>query len=217
MVFTLRTGLDFLFQPPRSEEYDFVNIMVVGTSNSKIQLSIYDSFAIGTFRCPSQSPSGTAQLLQHTSHLKVSTQALLVSENLSNPHSIQIVPMDLPFISFSPINLSLLTSKLTTMQKLLRYLKQTQLHMQVEWKNARELPARFLKSVHGGLEEMESGPRTIIPALYHTVVTGHAQGPIREWLVDIVAERVGELTRKSYQSGGLTRLLSRATNAGTRL
>lgn len=99
--------------------------------------------------------------------------------------------MDLPFISFSPINLSLLTSKLTTLQALLRYLTQVQLHMEVEWKNARELPGRFLRSVQGDLEEREDGPRDIVPALYHTVLTGHAHEPVKEWLVDSLAERVG--------------------------
>lgn len=98
--------------------------------------------------------------------------------------------MDLPFISSSPVNLSLLGTKLTTLQKLLRYVKQTQLHMQVEWKNTRELPSRFLRSVQDDLEELPSGPRSIVSALYHTVVTGHAYRPVREWLVDSLAERV---------------------------
>jgi anaphase-promoting complex subunit 4 len=98
--------------------------------------------------------------------------------------------MDLPFLSFSPINLSLLSSKLTTLQALLRYLKQISLHMQVEWKNARELPSRFLRSVQGGLEEMSSGPKNIVSALFHTAITGHAYPAVKEWLVDSLAERV---------------------------
>jgi len=76
------------------------------------------------------------------------------------------------------------------LQTLLRYLKQTQLHMLVEWKNAKELPSRFLRSVQGDLEEMQAGPKNIVPALYHTVVTGHVYKPVREWLVDSLAERV---------------------------
>lgn len=164
--------------------------MVVGTSDGKLQLSIHDSFIIGTFQCPAVGPSTACQMVRHAAHPNVSTHALVLAEKDSGPDELYLLPMDLPFISWSPINLSLLASKLTTLQKLLRYLKQTQLHMLVEWKNARELPSRLLRSVEGDLERMQGGPRGIVAALYHTVVTGHAHGPVREWLVDILAERV---------------------------
>ncbi|KAM4055338.1 anaphase-promoting complex, cyclosome, subunit 4 domain-containing protein [Hirsutella rhossiliensis] len=200
-VFTLRTGIEFLFQPPKPDEYDKVNVMVVGTSDGKLQLSIHDSFIIGAFQCPAVSPSTTCQMIRHASHPNVSTHALVLADKATEPEELHLLPMDLPFISSSPINLSLLASKLTTLQKLLRYLKQTQLHMLVEWKNARELPSRFLRSVEGDLEEMQSGPRGIVPALYHTVVTGHAYGPVREWLVDSLAERGHKRWDKAVVSG----------------
>jgi anaphase-promoting complex subunit 4 len=66
--------------------------------------------------------------------------------------------------------------------------------MQLEWRNTRELPSRFLRSVEAGLEELENGPREVVPALYHTVVTGHVYEPVREWLVDSLAERVSPPT-----------------------
>ncbi|KPM46299.1 hypothetical protein AK830_g353 [Neonectria ditissima] len=201
MVFTLRTGIDFLFQPPKPEDYDQVNVMVIGTSDSKLQLSIYDSFIIGSFPCPTLGASAVSQLVHHASHPQVSTHALLLAEKSEEPAEVHLVPMDLPFISSSPINLSLLASKLTTLQKMLRYLKQTQLHMQVEWKNTRELPSRFLRSIEGDLENMETGPRGIVPALYHTVVTGHAYEPVREWLVDSLAERGHKRWDKAVVSG----------------
>lgn len=166
--------------------------MVIGTDDGKLHLNICDSFTIGSFLCPSPgSTQQPSQLLQHTSNSHVSTHTLLVADRLKRPEKVNLIPMDLPFISSSPINLSFLTFKLTTLQKLLRYLKQTQLHMQTEWKNTRELPSRFLRSIEADLENMPTGPRSIVPALYHTVVTGHAHEPVREWLVDSLAERVG--------------------------
>uniref|UniRef100_A0A0D2XZN0 Anaphase-promoting complex subunit 4 n=1 Tax=Fusarium oxysporum (strain Fo5176) TaxID=660025 RepID=A0A0D2XZN0_FUSOF len=189
LVFTLRTGIDFLFQPPKPEEYDQVSVMIIGTSDGQLQLSIYDSFIIGSFQCPQINPSSSSQLILHASHPQVSTQALLVADKSEEPEEVHLVPIDLPFISSHPINLSLLASKLTTLQKLLRYLKQAQLHMQVEWRNTRELPTRFLRSIEGDLENLETGPRSIVPALYHLAVTGHAYEPVREWLVESLAER----------------------------
>lgn len=158
--------------------------------DGSLHLSIYDSFVIGKFPCPVPATSAKCRLVRHASDPQVSTHALLLSPKPDEADRIFFVPMDLPFIWSSPINLSLLTSKLTTLQNLLRYLKQTQLHMQVEWKNARELPSRFLRGVSEDLENVPQGPRSIVPALFHTVVTGHAQEPVREWLVDSVAERV---------------------------
>ncbi|CAI6082187.1 unnamed protein product [Clonostachys chloroleuca] len=201
-VFTLRTSIDFLFQTPRHEDYDFVNVMIVGTDDGRIHLNICDSFAIGSFPCPSSSLAPyTSQLLKHTSNPQISTHTLLVADKLKKPSQVDLIPTDLPFLSSSPINLSFLTTKLTTMQKLLRYLKQTQLHMQTEWKNTRELPGKFLRSVEEDLKESDTGPRSIVPALYHTVVTGHAYEPVREWLVDSLAERGHKRWDKAVVSG----------------
>ncbi|OAA58788.1 anaphase-promoting complex component Cut20/Apc4 [Cordyceps fumosorosea ARSEF 2679] len=200
-VFTLRTGIEFLFQTPKRSAYDQVNIMVVGTSDGQLHLSIYDSFVIGVFTAPSLGALIAPRLVLHAACPTMSTQALLMADDTNNPSEIHLVPVDLPFVSSSPINLSLLASKLTTLQTLLRYLKQTQLHMLTEWKNARELPKRFLQSVQGDLSEMQSGPRTIVAALYHTAVTGHAYEPLREWLVDSVAERGHKRWDKAVTAG----------------
>ncbi|KAF6806842.1 anaphase-promoting complex component cut20 apc4 [Colletotrichum sojae] len=199
LVFTLRTGVEFLFQPFDTEDSDKVYVMVVGTSDGRLHLSIYDSFVIGDFRYTLPSSMyrpGVLQLVQHASHPEVSTHSLLLKSSADDDPALYLVPMDLPFIPSSPINISLLSSKLTMLQKLLRYVKQAQLHMQVEYKNTRELPTKFLRSVEGDLEQMTSGPTNIVQALFHTVVTGHAHEPVREWLIDSLAERVS-----SYPKG----------------
>jgi len=191
MVFTLRTGIDFLFQDFKPEDGEEISVMVVGTENGGVHLSIYDSFPIGKFRYDSKDDDG--QLICHASHPDVSTHALLFKPSSKNEGTkvLDIVPLDLSFIVSSPINLSLLASKLTTLQKLLRYLKQAFLHMQVEYKNTQELPTKFLGVIQETLREPESvGPRDIVASLYHTMVTGHVYAPVKEWLVDNLAERV---------------------------
>ncbi|RCI13888.1 hypothetical protein L249_7962 [Ophiocordyceps polyrhachis-furcata BCC 54312] len=200
-VFTLRAGVDLLFQPPNQEDHDTVNVLVVGSSDGSVQLNIHDSFVVGTFQHPVLGTSSASRLIHHASHPDVSTHALVLADDATEPREIQLLPMDLPFISSSPINLSLLASKLTTLQKLLRYLKEAQLHMQVEWRNARELPARFLRAIRGDLEGMQRGPRSIVPALYHVVVTGHCHEPVREWLADTLAERGHKRWEKAVVSG----------------
>ncbi|SPO01037.1 related to cyclosome/APC subunit Cut20/Apc4 [Cephalotrichum gorgonifer] len=191
-VFTLRTGIDFLFQPFRPEDSEEVAVMVAGTDDSDVHLSIYDSFAIGSFKyqVPGEAGGARLRLAQHASHRDVSTHSLVFRPtDPERGNVLDIVPMDLSFIVSSPINLSLLASKLTTLQKLLRYLRQCFLHMQVEFKNSRELPSRFLSNIQEDLEGSESGPRDIVSALYHTLVTGHTHETVKEWLVDSLAER----------------------------
>lgn len=199
MVFTLRTGIDFLFQPFKPEDSEEVSVMVVGTDAGDVHLSIYDSLAIGNFKYQSPGDSSSLRLVQHASHRDVSTHTLLFRP--TDPHALEVVPMDLSFAVSSPINLSLLSSKLTTLQKLQRYVRQCFLHMQVEYKNTRELPSRFLASIQEDLEHSENGPRDIVAALYHTLVTGHTYEPVREWLVDSLAERVSS---ESLSSVSLT-------------
>lgn len=193
MVFTLRSGIDFLFQPFDVEDSDRVHAMVVGTSDGRLHLSVYDSFIIGDFRYTlpsSMYKPGVMQLVHHASHPAISTHNLVLQHPADEGRAVYLVPMDLSFISSSPINLALLASKLTTLQKLLRYVRQTQLHMAAEYKNTRELPSRFLRAIQEDLEKSDHGPTDITQALFHTVVTGHAYDLVKEWLVDNLAERV---------------------------
>lgn len=183
--------------------------MVIGTTDGRLHLGIHDSFVIGSFACPvptvaplpspSRQPvsSPAYRLLRHAAHPNVPTHALLLSDDDVLPRELLLVPMDLPFISALPVSLSLVALKLTSLQKLLRYLKQTQLHMHVEWSNARELPARFLRAVESDLGAVPGAPNDIVSALYHTAVTGHTHEPVRAWIVDSLSERVSPLALPS--------------------
>ncbi|KAL2261496.1 hypothetical protein VTK26DRAFT_4032 [Humicola hyalothermophila] len=205
-LFSTTASLEFLFRPCKAEDADEVHVMIVGTADGGIHLSIYDSFIIGTFRYSpgegnSRQGSSVYQLCGHSSHPGISTHLLLFRRQGGDGNTLYLVPMDLVFIHHSPVNLSLLASKTTTLQNLLRYLRQTQAHMVGEWKSTRELPARFMLGVQDGLKKMGSGDLTVVQALYHTVVTGHVFPPVKEWLVDTLAERGHKRWEKAVVSG----------------
>lgn len=199
-VFSTTASLESMFAPPKVEDNDVVDVMVAATRDGDVHLSIYDSFLIGSFRVPikygaappsSQELDGDFELCLHESHPEVSTHALLMRPcGRERGKALYLVPMDLRFVSYSPVNLSLLASKTTTLQKLLRYISQTQTHIRNEWQSTRELPRRFLNIVQGDLESMECGPTDIVQALYHTVLTGHMYQPVRDWLVESIGDRV---------------------------
>ena len=191
-LFSTTTSLEFVFRPLKAEDADDVHVMVVGMEDGGIHLSIYDSFVIGTFRYedPFMSRETVFELCGHSSRPETATHMLLMRPKGGDGSTLHVVPMDLTFVHYSPVNLSLLSSKVTTLQNLLRYVRQAQSHMTGEWKSTRELPSRFLLGVQDDLKKMGTGDLTIVQALYHTVVTGHVFPPVKEWLVDVVAERV---------------------------
>lgn len=188
-VFTTRASLEFMFRPFRPEDSDNIDIMVVGTTDGRIHLSIYDSFVIGTFKYllpQTQGLLNALQLCRHAAYPSLSTH-MLVFQPSGEASKTQryIVPMDLTFISSSPEGLSLLASKTTTVQKLLRYIRQVQMHMMHDWRSTRELQSRFLNVINQTLDETgKYGKMNIVQALYHTVVTGHTFPEVREWLVE---------------------------------
>ncbi|KAK0722752.1 anaphase-promoting complex, cyclosome, subunit 4-domain-containing protein [Lasiosphaeria miniovina] len=205
-LFSTTASLEFVFRPCPAEDANVVHVMIIGTADGGIHLSIYDSFVIGTFKHSPRtagpaSGSGVFQLCGHGSHHGTSTHTLLLRPQGGDGTVLYLVPMDLVFVHYSPVNLSLLASKMTMMQNLLRYLKQTQSHMTSEWKSTRELPARFLLGVQEDLQKTPRGGLTIFQALYHTVATGHAFPPVKEWLVDSLAERGHKRWDKAVVSG----------------
>ncbi|CAJ2506065.1 Uu.00g001950.m01.CDS01 [Anthostomella pinea] len=205
-VFTTRASLESLFPPFSPEESDKVDVMIVGTDDGRIHISIYDSFIIGSFNYTLPQPSGkpsSLQLCHHASHPDLSTHMLVFKPSGEDKtRAIYLVPMDLTFIHSSPENLSLLASKTTTLQKLLRYVKQVQMHMIHEWQSTRELPNRFVNSINETLRETGNyGEMNIGQALYHSVVTGHTFPEVKEWLVDQLAERGHKRWDKAVISG----------------
>lgn len=164
--------------------------MVVGTKEGTIHLSIYDSFVIGSFTAPLLPGTDTSELVLHASHKHYSTHSLLLRAPAGK--RLYLVPMDLRFISASSEYLSLLASRSTALQNLLRYINQVKTQIVAEWKSTQELPSRFLGSINETLAGQQN--RDIVQALYHSVATGHTIPAVREWLVDELSERV----RKTY-------------------
>ncbi|KAI1190193.1 anaphase-promoting complex, cyclosome, subunit 4-domain-containing protein [Nemania serpens] len=205
-VFTTRASLEFLFRPFSQDDSDKVDVMIVGTDDGQVHISIYDSFVIGSFHysLPSSlGPQTGLQLYASASHLELSTHMLVFRPSTGDKtKTLYLVPIDLTFVHSSPENLSLLASKTTALQKLLRYVKQVQIHMLHEWQSTRELPNRFLNSINDTLREAATyGEMNIGQAMYHSVVTGHTFPEVKEWLVDQLAERGHKRWDKAVVTG----------------
>jgi anaphase-promoting complex subunit 4 len=186
-VFCSRSSLDALFRPLDPKDNDTVDVMVVGTKEGTIHLSIYDSFVVGLFKHPLTPGALPYYLVLHASDECYSTHALLM-KSPSSGDKLYFMPMDLRFISASSDYLSVLSSRSTALQNLLRYIGQVQVLMVAEWKASQELPGKFLQNINETLGQ--TGSRDIVQALYHSVATGHTFPVVRDWLVDELMERV---------------------------
>ena len=162
-----------------------MDVLLVGFEDGTIHIRIFDCFEIGSIPV---SPS--AETLLYASQPMSSTHALLVAESPreESESRLKLFTVDLRFITKSGRYLSLLASKVTQFQNLLRYISQVQRQIQLEWKNIIELPARYMRSV---TDELQTQCHCdFVTAMYHLVVTGHCYAPLKEFLTDIVGDRV---------------------------
>ncbi len=192
--------MDGLFRASDPIDNNAVDVMVVGTRDGHIHLSIYDSFIVGLFPPPLSSTGADrteAHMILHAAHKAYSTHALLMESSSSPTPELYFVPMDLRFVSSSSEYLSLLASRSTALNNLLRYINQVQVLMISEWQASQELPRKFLRNVGESLEEKHGC--NIVQAMYHSVATGHTFPAMREWLVEELAERVSKVYKRSYE------------------
>ena len=180
-VFCSRASLDALFRPFDPKDGSAVDVMVVGTDEGEVHLTIYDSFVIGSFPIP-----GSMRFVRHCSNEQTSSHCLILKNEDSD--TLYVAALDLRFISATSDYLPVLASRSTALQNLLRYIQQVQVLMVGEWKSTQDLPGRFIRNVNETLEEKEKGD--IVQALYHSVATGHTFPAVKEWLVDELQERV---------------------------
>jgi anaphase-promoting complex subunit 4 len=190
-------------------------VLLVGFDDGMVHLRIFDCFEIGTFKLSSSiAGSDSYQILSHASHPMSSTHVLVIADHTEPARRfLKVLTLDLCFITKSGRYLSLLASKTTQLQNLLRYISQVQRQIQIEWKNTQDLPARYIRNVNEDLQE--KCHCNFVTAAYHLVATGNCFEPLKEFLVEIVGERVLDISRGFVTSNA--ELLSRVTNVGKRL
>ena len=164
-------------------------MLLVGFEDGTTYLSIYDFFAIGAFSPKQMSPRLQAnKILSHASHPYASTHALLVSSSSETKEELHFIPLDLYLIPETGRYLSLLASKSTQLQHVLRYIYETQCQIYSEFRASQDLPSRFIRNIEDALQEKTQC--SWIHAAYHLVVTGDCYPSVKEWLVDELGERV---------------------------
>ncbi|EFW18783.1 hypothetical protein D8B26_005595 [Coccidioides posadasii str. Silveira] len=198
-IFSSRASIDSVFHSGNKNS-DSVDVLLVGFNDGTIHIRIFDSFEIGSINVrKSFDNSADARALVHASHPMSSTHAFLFATNPRESERLWIFSLDLLFITKSGRYLSVLASKVTQLQNLLRYIKQVQTQIHLEWKNAQDLPGRYLRNINEDLQEKLMCD--FVTAAYHLAVTGDCFEPLKEFLVDQVGERGHKRWEKAVLGG----------------
>ncbi|EFR04173.1 hypothetical protein MGYG_07180 [Nannizzia gypsea CBS 118893] len=210
-VFSSRVSLDSIFHSPVKNPGDSVDVLLAGLDDGSVHMRIFESFEIGSIDVSSSldgpeggddtggsnkmGKRGEYKALLHASHPMSTTHAVL----FRNEAGIKLLNLDLRFITKAGRYLPLLASKVTQLQNLLRYIKQVQAQMHLEWKNARELPIRYLRNINEELKEQCHCD--FVTATYHLIVTGDCFAPLKEFLATTIGDRGQKRWEKTVAGG----------------
>lgn len=204
-----------MIQSFKKSQDDSADVLLVGHNDGTLHLSIYDFFKVGSFDTRHISPSlHSSRPFLHSSHPLCSTHALLVSSSSQGQQDLYFVPFDLRLIPETGRHLSVLASKSTQLQNVLRYVGEVQLQIYSNFNTSQDLPHKFIRNIEEALQEKNQCG--LVNAAYHLAVTGNCYPCMKEWLVDELGERVYHLAWL-LQAYLLADLGYRVINDGTRL
>jgi anaphase-promoting complex subunit 4 len=194
-LFSSRHAIDTMFHPQSAsaeDKSDLINVLLASAAGCVVQVSMFDSFVIGSVSLGFALPKSItdARIRHSVSHPFLSTHYMTIEAGRSGDSSgsSHLVSLDLRYISQTVHNLPLLASKVTQLQNLLRYLLQISNQLSAEVRTAFDLPSRFVENVNESLGEHDSSADFMTES-YHLIVTGMCSENFREWLVDQVGDR----------------------------
>lgn len=185
--------MDALFHSSKEDSKESADVLLVGCEDGSVQLSIYDFFEIGAFSLGQITHRGRPlRIVHHFSHPYSPSHGLILSSSSELLEDLHFLPLDLHLIPDTGRYLSLIASKSTQLQNVLRYLRDTQTQMYTEFDSSQDLPRKFIRNIDETLQEKNHCSFT--NAAYHLVATGDCFPAVKEWLVDELGERVSFIT-----------------------
>ena len=197
-VFSSRQSIDTMFHE-NSKSSDQVDVLTTGFENGYVHLKMFDSFEVGSVHVGSIFEDGKCKILRHSSQMLSPVHVMVVERTTAASESeLFIITVSLRFITASPRYLSVIASKATQLQNLLRYIHQVQTQINFEWKSAQELPIKFLGSINEDLQECGSD---FVTSAYHLVATGDCPQVLKEFLAQTLGDRGHKRWEKAVSNG----------------
>lgn len=187
-AFSSQAEVDGLLHSQHLRDHNSVDMLLRFTEEGSVHPSIYDSMEAVDVRLP-RAWNLQSKVVMHASHPYACTHSLLmeIRSPTNTQKKIAWVPLTLGFIPSAGIYLHLIAAKTAQLQNLLSYLTHTLNRIHTYFKQAQDLPGKFMMNISETLEEHKEG--NLVQNLYHLACTGHCPPLIHEWLVDELAEQ----------------------------
>jgi anaphase-promoting complex subunit 4 len=194
-LFASQTSLDSALHTSSDQDHNGLDTLLLCHNDGSIHLILYDSLSLGNVKAPSEWKTTRLNYLQHASH-PFGCSHMLLSEVPSRedvPAKIALAPLSLRFLhSGAGSQLHMIESKTAQLETLVQYVAECLLALHHHWRHANDLPSRFMEGINESLAEQQDP--NLVQSLFHLSVTGDCPPTLKEWLVDILAERVSAVT-----------------------
>ncbi|KAF1927161.1 uncharacterized protein M421DRAFT_183292 [Didymella exigua CBS 183.55] len=187
-AFSSQAEVDASLHSHHLKDHNSVDMFIRCSERGTVHLSIYNFLETVTVRLPPAWNIDSTPLL-HTSHPYGCSHGLLMrtTSSYTKTRNITFVPLTLNFIPSAGIYLHLIASKTSQLQNLLLYITQCLQRIRTFFKQATDLPSKFMMNITETLEEKSQGDLTT--NLFHLACTGACPPLIREWLIDELTEQ----------------------------
>lgn len=190
-LFSSQMSMDPLLHGTRfSELLNGLDTLLLAQSDGTVRLIFYDSLSIGTIAVPTAWAIKSPCFLKHASHpfsrshmflVKLGSQGTIASKTV-------LIPLSLRFMQSAGSHLHMIEHKTAQLETLVQYVNESLLAISHHWAHAKDLPSRFMANINETLAENQEP--SLVQSLFHLAVTGDCPPTLKEWLVDILAERV---------------------------
>lgn len=173
-----------------SELLNGLDTLLLAQGDGTVRLVFYDSLSIGTIALPSAWNIQNPHFMKHASHPFSRSHLFLVgidSEEATASRTV-LIPLSLRFMQSAGSHLHMIEHKTAQLETLVHYVNECLLAISHHWTHAKDLPGRFMANINETLAENQEP--NLVQSLFHLAVTGDCPPTLKEWLVDILAERV---------------------------
>lgn len=190
-LFATQGSLDAALHTAPDRDLNGLDTLFLTYDDGSVHLILYDALNLGCVGLPAEWKVKRLNFLKHVSHPFGCSHMFLTgipSEKANISPKIALIPLSLRFLPSAGSLLHLIESRTAQLETMVQYVSECLLALHHHWKHANELPKRFMEGINETLAEKQDP--TLVQSLFHLSATGDCPPNLKEWLVDILAERV---------------------------
>jgi anaphase-promoting complex subunit 4 len=199
-LFSSQVSLDAALSTNTSHSVNGLEALMLAQDDGHIRLVFYDVLSIGYISLPESWKLEKVKYKGCAWNAFSSTYMFLMEyTEEAGKTKTALVPLSLRFLRSSGSQLHLIESKTAQLHTLVNYVGEAIIALGYHWDHAKELPTKFMDNINeelaregfedGLASKYKSKDPNLVQSLFHLAATGYCPPTLKEWLVDILAER----------------------------